>query len=151
VVGAGGTLYDVYDRAPLTVSTEPTPQVSPIQLVVAASRDGGQTFSRVVVDDDVHRVQSPDEASAAYIEMISAIAADPKRKGRLAVAWPYAIDESSSRILLRSTADGGKTWSKRIDVADDPIVKGKPNQHDHVASTWLADGRLVVSWRDRRS
>jgi hypothetical protein len=80
--------------------------------------------------------------------MISAIATDPARPGRVAVAWPEASGSDSSRIVLRSSADGGRTWSPRVDVADDPPTR--PNQHDHVTLTWLSDGRLVALWRDHR-
>ena len=147
VVGADGALNVVYDRGPI----EATPFVEydgPIDLVLARSTDGGQTFTRTVADTDVRRVASPDEATPAYTEMIAAIAADPRHGGRIALAWPQAFGDASSRILLRYTTDGGKTWSPRIDVADDP--RGKQNQHDHVTLSWHDDGRLFVGWRDRR-
>src|SRR5207249_2276908 len=81
----------------------------------ARSTDGARTFHRVVVDGDVHRVSSPDEALPAYTEMIAAIAADPRRPGRVAVAWPEAVDADTSRIVLRSSVDGGQHWSRRLD------------------------------------
>lgn len=147
VVGADGTLYVVYDRAPVT-ETPVTPQAGRIALVLARSADGGETFTRVVIDDDVHRTTDPDEATPNYSEMISAIAADPARAGRLAVAWPEAQGADNSRIMLRFTADGGSHWSPRIDVADDP--SSAADQHDHVTLAFLPDGRLAVGWRDRR-
>jgi BNR/Asp-box repeat len=147
VVGGGGVLYVVYDQAPITMT--PWTNLGTIKLVVAASSDGGKTFRRLIVDDNVHRAASPDEAMPSYTEMISAIAADRFRAGRVAVAWPEAIDANTSRIVMRYTTDGGRTWSRRIDVADDRIGAA-PNQHDHVALTWTQDGRLVASWRDRR-
>ena len=147
VVGADGALYIVYNRAP--VSSTPFASYSgPITLMLARSTDGGQTFKRFVLEPDVRRVVSPDEATPAYTEMISAIATDPTRPGHVAVAWPQALGASNSRILLRYTPDGGLHWSQRIDVADDPA--SKPNQHDHVTLAWLPDGRLFVGWRDRR-
>lgn len=147
VVDARGDVYVAYDEAPVTV----TPFVSttePIRLVVARSTDGGKTFTRQLVDGDVHRVESPDEALSGYIEMISAIAADPKNPGRIAVAWPQSFGKDRSRILLRYTMDGGRTWSRRVDVPNDPWAI--PTQHDHVTLTWTQDGRLVAGWRDRR-
>jgi hypothetical protein len=149
VVGADGSVYVVYDRAPITNTIAPVPQLGRISLVVARSTDGARSFRRFVVDDDVHRIRSPDEALPVYTEMIAAIAADPRRPGRVAVAWPQALNADTSRILLRSSVDGGQHWSPRVDVADDP-PGGVPNQHDHVTLTWLADGRLIVGWRDRR-
>lgn len=147
IVGPDGTLYVVYDRAPATV-TPFTPQVGTIQLALARSTDGGETFQRLEVDGDVHRVSSPDEATPNYTEMIPAIAADPGRPGRVAVAWPQATSADSSRVLVRYSTDGGLHWSDRIDAADDPAAK--VNQHDHVTLAWYGDGRLFVGWRDRR-
>jgi hypothetical protein len=146
-VGADGALYVVYDRAPVTA----TPFASydgPIVLMLARSLDGGSSFERLVVDDDVHRVTSPDEATPNYTEMIPAIATDPSRPGRVAVAWPQASGPDSSRILLRWSSDGGAHWSSRVDVADDPASRA--DQHDHVTLSWLSEGRLFVGWRDRR-
>ena len=148
VVGADGSVNIVYDRGPI----EATPFVAydgPIDLVLARSTDGGQTFHRLLVDTDVRRVLSPDEATPAYTEMIAAIAADPRRGGRIAIAWPQAFGPDNSRILLRYTDDGGAHWSPRIDIADDSARRN--NQHDHVTLSWLDDGRLFVGWRDRRA
>jgi hypothetical protein len=147
VVGGAGVLYVVYDRASIMV-TPFTPQTAPIQLVVARSVDGGQTFKRAEADPDVHRIQSPDEATDVYTEVIPAIAADPVHRNRVAIAWPEAEGGSSSRIMLRYSRDGGRSWIRRIDVADDPATT--PNQHDHVTLSWYRDGRLFVGWRDRR-
>src|SRR2546427_6118864 len=58
VVGPDGALYIAYVRSLVTV-TPFAPQTAPIQLVVARSTDGGQTFQSYQVDDDIHRVTSP--------------------------------------------------------------------------------------------
>ncbi|MFL5907110.1 MAG: sialidase family protein, partial [Solirubrobacterales bacterium] len=147
IVGAGGVLYVVYDKAPITV-TPFAPQTAPIHLVVARSTDAGETFEHSEAENHVHRIKSPDEATDFYTEMISAIAADPKHAGRVAIAWPEAKGNSSSRILLRYSSNGGESWSGRIDVADDSATTA--NQHDHVTLAWYRDGRLFVGWRDRR-
>ena len=147
VIDAGGDIYVVYDRAPASA----TPFVAyngSIELVVAVSHDGGATFERLVIDRDVLRVTSPDEATPAYTEMIPAIAADPRRPGHVAVAWPQAFGADNSRIVMRYTLDGGLHWSPRVDIADDPASKA--DQHDHVTLSFLRDGRLFAGWRDRR-
>jgi hypothetical protein len=145
VVGAGGVLYDAYDVAPL----QPTggPQIEPLGIELAASSDGGKTFRHYTVDNAVHRVTDPDEAEPYFTELISALAADPRRRGRIAVAWPEAVGTDSSRIVLRYSVNGGRSWSPRIDVANDPADRN--DQHDHVALQYLPDGRLVAGWRDR--
>src|SRR3954470_4447212 len=107
VVGADGALYVVYDRAPVT-ATPFTSYDGAIALVLARSNDGGQTFKRFVIDSDVHRVVDPDEATPAYTEMIPAIATDASTPGHVAVAWPQANGPDSSRILMRTTSDGGQ-------------------------------------------
>jgi hypothetical protein len=147
VVGAGGVVYVVYDRGPVT-DTPVASYSGPIDLAVARSTDGGQTFQRFVADSGVERVTSPDEALPAYTEMIAAIAADPRHAGRVAVAWPQATGPGNSRIMLRYSADGGAHWSRRLDVAGDPAASS--DQHDHVTLAWMGDGRLFVGWRDRR-
>jgi hypothetical protein len=146
-VGADGSLYVAYDRAPITDTPFLTYE-GPITLVLARSVDGGETFQRLTVDPEVHRVASPDEATPQYTEMIPAIATDPVRPGRVAVAWPQAEGPANSRIMLRYSSDGGAHWSARVDVADD--FASRADQHDHVTLSWLADGRLFVGWRDRR-
>lgn len=148
-VGADGALYVMYDIAPPTVTVVPKGQVGTIKIGIARSTDGGQTFQRTIVDGNVHRIESPDEALPAYVETIPALAADPSNPGRLAVAWPEALSQSNSRVILRTSSDGGKTWSPRVDVADDPA--GSDDQHDHVALTYAPGGRLIVAWRDRRN
>lgn len=147
VVGAGGIVYVVYDRGPVT-DTPVASYGGPIELVLARSTDGGRTFTRSVADPDVERVTSPNEAIPSYTEMISAVAADPGHTGHVAVAWPQAIGPDDSRIMLRYSFDGGAHWSRRVDVADDPA--SRDDQHDHVTLAWMGDGRLFVGWRDRR-
>ncbi|TMK54918.1 MAG: exo-alpha-sialidase [Actinobacteria bacterium] len=148
IVGPDGALYVVYDAAPFVSPASFDSNSDHVTLVVARSTDGGKTFTQSVVEPDAHRISSNDEAFNFFTELISAIAADPAHAGRVAVAWP---DDRSgeARILLRYTGNAGKTWSKPIDVPDDK--PGRGNQHDHVALTYLPDGRLVVVWRDRRN
>jgi hypothetical protein len=147
VVDAGGALNVVYDEAPPTV-TPYAPSDEAIRVVMARSSDGAKTFTYSLVDGDVHRVASPDEALPNYTEMIPAIAADPTRPGRIAVAWPQKISATSSRIMMRYTTNGGRTWTPRINVSGLP--SDRLVQHDHVALTWTRDGRLIALWRDRR-
>lgn len=147
VVGADGAVYVIYDRAEI-LTTPFGPQAGPIHVVVARSTDGGQSFERFEADTRVQRVESPDEATPDYTEMIGAIATHPKRPGYVAVAWPEALSPRSSRIMLRFSRDGGRTWGERVDIADDPA--DRVNQHDHVTLAWHTDGRLFAGWRDRR-
>ena len=146
-VGADGPLYVAYDAADLISPAPIDPELTPVKLMVGASRDGGQTFTRSIVEPHVKRIKSPDEAFSYFTETISSIAADPTHAGRVAVAWPDARS-GDARILLRYSTDDALHWSEPIDVADD--APGHGNQHDHVALSYLPDGGLVAVWRDRR-
>jgi hypothetical protein len=148
VVDARGTLFVVYVHAPITVTPLPGEPTGRISLRVARSTTGGASFDRMVVDPDIHRIGSPDEGFPFFTETIPALAADPRRPGHLAVAWAERINAFNSRIFLRVSAHGGATWTKRIDVADDPA--SVPDQHDHATLAYSPGGRLFVAWRDRR-
>jgi hypothetical protein len=166
-VGARGALYILYDSGPLHTEFNWAPQVQQPSIVLATSTDGGRTFRHQVLARDVPEPTPPDEAEIELTEFIPSIAADPRRPGHLAVAWPQMVN-GSSRILLRSSVDGGRTWTSPLDVADDlprdcpparcPPVStggvvyppGTGNEHDHVEDRYLPDGRLLVVWRDRR-
>jgi hypothetical protein len=163
MVGADGTLYVVYDSATLRTLFDWLPQVQSPSIVLATSTDGGRTFSYHWVARNIPAPTAPDEAEIEVTEFISSMATDPRRAGHVAVAWPQMVD-GASRILLRSSIDGGLRWSSPLDAADDPAGKYYPpeqtagvvfppgvgNEHDHVLIRYLPDGRLVVSWRDRR-
>jgi hypothetical protein len=168
MVGADGTLYVIYDSATFVTPFDWGPQIDKPSLALATSHDGGKTFSYHWVAQNVLRPTPPDEDEYELTEFISSMATDPQRPGRVAVAWPQLVDDRS-RIMLRSSRDGGATWTAPIDVADDPpgaayppdtfppgaptgaiYPAGSGNEHDHVMVRYLPDGRLVVVWRDRR-
>lgn len=148
VVGPDGALYVVYGSSAVATPLPVDAAANDIQLYVARSIDGGATFTRTLVEPHAHRLADPYEAIPAVQELISALAADPHRPGSIAVAWPDARS-GEGRVLLRSSTDAGAHWSTITDIADDPAGGG--NQHDHVALTYLPDGRLVAVWRDRRN
>lgn len=148
VVGGDGAVYVVYDAAPFA-SPAPNDQGSKdITLMVARSTDGGRTFRRLVVRPHVVRNDDPDEAEPGFSELISAVAADPRRPGRVAVAWPDAAG-GVSRVWLSTSADGGRSWGAPVEVSGLPAAS--PVQEDHVALAYLPGGDLAVVWRDRRN
>ncbi|MFN2462971.1 MAG: sialidase family protein [Candidatus Dormibacteria bacterium] len=141
-VGGDGTLYLAYasGHQPFTV-----PDFLPTTIVVARSHDGGATFDRSAAAPNISRTNAPEEET----EAISWLAADPSplRGNHVALAW---ADKRSgeSRVLVVSSIDGGITWSKHVDVADD--APGTGNSHDHAVLSFGPDGRLFAVWRDRR-
>ena len=146
VVGADGALYIGYDSAPLVTPVPGDPNASDITLMLARSTDGGKTFTRHVVERHAFRNSDDDEAEPGFSELISALATDPRRPGHLAVAWPDART-GASKILLRTSVDGGAHWSRAGRVTDLPADRV---DEDHVALAYLPDGRVAVAWRDRR-
>lgn len=146
VVGADGTLYVVYATGAAVPPQDP--QSMDIGLKVARSTDGAASFQQSTVETAINRAASPDEAFDYFREMISAIATDPARPGRVAVAWP---DDrcGEARILMRYSLDGTQSWSDLLDINDNAY--GQANQHDHIALAYAADGRLFAVWRDRRA
>lgn len=163
MVGADGTLYVIYDAATFVTPFDWAPQVDKPSLVLATSTDGGKHFTYHWVTRNVPNPSPPDEDEYELTEFISSMATDPLRAGHVAVAWPQLVN-GESRILLRSSIDGGKTWTSPLDATDDapgapfppdttaglPYPPGKGNSHDHVMLRYLPDGRIVVVWRDRR-
>jgi hypothetical protein len=147
MVGADGTLYVEYGSAHDVTPFQWHGQLDHPSIVLAASRNGGRSFSFHWVQRHIDRPAPPDEAEPELTEFIASMATDPVRAGHVAVAWP-AMVHGESRIFLRSSLDGGKTWTPPLDVAGDPPNRG--NQHDHVMIRYLTDGRIVVVWRDRR-
>ncbi|MDP9181377.1 MAG: glycoside hydrolase [Actinomycetota bacterium] len=143
-VGKDGVLYVVYDVAGPDSTVLPVPQARPISIYVARSSDDGRTFTRSVVDADVHRVTSPDEALPVYVETITSIAADPVSRGHLAIAWPEADSPTSSHVVVRTSTDGGRHWGPRQRVGG-----AEQDQQDHVTLSYTPKGELVVVWRDR--
>lgn len=146
LVGSDGVLHVVYDAAPPTTSPAPVDSSTP-SIYLASSADGGVTFTHSLVDAAVSRVAGQDEAYSYFQELISAVAVDLSNPRHVAVAWPDS-GSGEDRILLRSSADGGVTWSARQDLADDP--RGSGNEHDHVALSYMPGGTLLAVWRDRR-
>lgn len=166
-IGARGTVYVMYDSGPLHTEYNWAPQLQQPSIVLATSTDGGRSFSYRSVARDVPEPTPPDEAEIELTEFIPSLASDPSRPGHIAVAWPQMVN-GSSRILLRSSIDGGRTWTAPLDAADDkpgscPPAKcppvstggvvyppGEGNEHDHVELRYLPNGGLLVTWRDRR-
>jgi hypothetical protein len=144
-VGKDGVLNVVYDVAGPDSTVLPAPQVRPISIYLARSTDGGRTFTRSLVDADVHRVTSPDEALPVYVETITSIAADPVHRGHLAIAWPEADSPTSSHVVLRTSTDGGRHWGPRQRVGG----SAEQDQQDHVTLAYTPRGELLVVWRDR--
>jgi hypothetical protein len=141
VVGADGTIYVAYASGHALWIL---PQTLPLDLVVAATKDGGASFRRTFAARNVTRTSAPTEET----ETITSLAADPspRRARHLALAW---ADERSgySRVLLVTSVDGGASSSAPAPVF--PEAADSRDEQDHPQVAFAPDGRIVVVWRDR--
>jgi hypothetical protein len=121
-------------------------QPSPVrELFHVSSTDHGRTFgARSTIDPGNQNHQHP-----------PVIASDPKT-GELYVAWtahPDAMNlapgyTASLNVYFRSSTDGGKTWSDKKMLNDDP--PGKANHIDPGIAV-APNGRIDVAWYDSRN
>jgi hypothetical protein len=123
----------------------PTGQPNPVrELFHVSSSDHGRTFSeRHTIDPGNQQHEHP-----------PVIASDPRR-GALYVAWaaqPDAMNGAPTyradlEMYFRSSTDGGRTWSDKVLLNDDP--KGQANQIDPGISV-APNGRIDIAWYDGR-
>lgn len=98
-------LYEDYKNDLDDYNNKAIPYQGTFALVLAHSRDGGRTFEQQVVDDQ----QIRPHRFLIYTPPFPALAVAPDG-GHMYVAWSDGRNGAPD-ILLRSTADGGKTWS----------------------------------------
>ncbi len=141
-VGPGGEVYVVWDEWFLDNGAIPRTKIW-----MAVSRDGGRTFSLPwVVESDVAPIRLPnasyrhDTYPAAAVDL-----SNGPYRGRLYLTWADQRGGNAD-ILLKSSDDGGRTWSATVRVNDDAGTAAQFFQ-------WVAvgpDGRVDVSFYDRR-
>jgi len=126
---------------PIPATGTPDP-VRPIYHV--SSADHGKNWSaRTVIDPGNQHHEHP-----------PIIVSDPKTNA-LYVAWAGNADQMNEapgfngdmEIFFRSSTDGGKSWTDRLLLNDDP--KGRANQIDPGISV-APNGRIDVAWYDGR-
>jgi hypothetical protein len=114
-------------------------------IAVATSTDGGRTFGAPVVAIDAKGTVKAGQQRGPRI------GADGK--GHLVVTAPVCFDESelakqypTGELWLTRSPDGGRTWSKLVQVND---ANGQAPEALH----WMAvapDGDVHVAWVDKR-
>jgi len=141
-VGPNGEVYVVWDEWFLDQGAVPRTKIW-----MTASRDGGATFAPSwVAEADVAPISLP---NAAYrhdtYPVAAADASTGPFRGRLYLTW---ADQGTgdADILLKSSDDGGVTWSSPVRVNDDAGTAAQ-------FFPWVAvgpDGRVDVAFYDRR-
>ncbi len=141
VVGPDGT---VYGFAKESVKPVPAGQTAPLpRFLMFKSTDKGQTWTTTAVNEGVARIGNPEAAIDA-------------KTGRIYLAYeqrgaatPTGTPPNPSDILLTTSSDGGKTWSKPLTISDDPPAKRADQYYPGISVA--PNGRVDVAWHDFRN
>ncbi len=114
---------------------------------IGRSHDGGRTFEKKM------QVISSLFLPLWHGEVYGTIAADPESKefrDRLYVVWTTHID-SRDQVMFAQSADGGKTWSLPVPIADQEM-KQEEHGFDAVLPCVAVNkaGVVAVTWYDTR-
>ena len=109
---------------------------------LATSKNKGQTFSYTTV---LAAVPSPLDTNykAGY-----RLCTHPTDSEKMTFLTPV-VAGGDVDIMAQRSNDGGQTWSARVRVNDDSLGNGKAQ--DMVWASYNEQGKLVVTWRDRRN
>ncbi len=144
-VAPDGTVYVLYqdfrmDRDDWENLPTP-PHTGTFELVLARSSDNGATFTSTSVDAGLRTL----ERFLVFFPKHPALAVGPA--GELFVAWQDARNGDYD-VLLRRSADGGRSWNGPIRVNDDPVKNGR---HQYLPSLSASvPGRVDILYFDRR-
>ena len=138
--------WDLKDPGDVHGNQRPTDKPN-ATLECLTSDDGGDTFSRAVVAANIN---------VGYSEvgsLIPSIAVDTSSgafRDKIYVAWPD-WRSGRSEVLLISSSDKGKTWSKPVVVNDDYARGSNDGPDDFMPAIAVNhNGVLGVMWYDRR-
>lgn len=122
---------------------------------VIRSTDHGRTWSRptTVATLNVTDIFEPDQRQTRLrtADIVPDIAVDP-RTGRLYVAWQDAAAQTSgSGVVLATSANGGQTWSKPLEVSRTPDSDARGNGQAFTPMVDVTrDGTIGVTYYDFR-
>lgn len=109
---------------------------------LASSSDKGQSFSYTNVYAAVP-VGTDTNLKNGYL-----LLANPADSQQMVFVVPLAQSGDADATVLHSN-DGGQTWSSPVRVNDDATGNGK--MQDMVWAAYNKQGKLAVTWRDRRN
>ncbi len=134
----------VYGFARESVKPAPAGQTAAIpRQLMFKSTDFGKTWETSAIGEPAARMGNPEAA------------VDP-RTGKLYVVYehrgaatPSTSPPNPQNILVITSSDGGKTWSKPLDITDDAPDK-RTNQY-YPGISVAPNGRVDVAWHDFRN
>jgi hypothetical protein len=140
-VGPDGAVYGFSKES---VKPAPTGQTAPLaRHLMFKSTDNGRTWTTTALDQTVARMGNPEVAVDA-------------RTGKLYMAYeqrgaatPSTSPPNPSDIVFRASSDGGKTWTKPLNITDDPAEK-RADQY-YAGISVAPNGRIDVAWYDFRN
>jgi len=122
---------------------------------VIRSTDHGRTWSTPITVGtlNVTDIFEPDQRQVRLrtADIVPDVAVD-SRTGRLYVVWQdAAVQSSGSGVVLSTSADGGKTWSKSLEVSKTPDSDAQGNGQAFTPMVDVARGGTVgVTYYDFR-
>ncbi|HJV09531.1 MAG TPA: sialidase family protein, partial [Acidimicrobiales bacterium] len=134
----------VYGFARESVKPVPTGQTAPLpRHLMFKSTDFGKTWETSAIGEPAARAGNPEAA----VDM---------KTGKLYVAYehrgaatPSTSPPNPQNIMLISSADGGKTWSKPQNITDDAADKRADQYYPGISVA--PNGRVDVAWHDFRN
>ena len=109
---------------------------------LATSKNNGQTFNYTTVIASMPAVLDTN-CKNGYLLLTS-----PIDSNKMIFFLPNAASGDEDILAIHSN-DGGLSWSSSIRVNDDAIANGK--LQDMVWASYNENGKLAVTWRDRRN
>jgi Secretion system C-terminal sorting domain len=109
---------------------------------LASSTDKGQTFIYTTLLSSLFPPLDTNFKNGYYLMT------HPADSNKMIFLLPNASNGDEDIMALHSN-DGGQSWSSMIRVNDDPVGNGKAQ--DMVWAAYNEQGKIVVTWRDRRN
>ena len=134
VIGADRTVY-AFTKEIQDVAI-PAAQRGKARLLMSKSTDSGKTWTTSVINPGASSVTNP-------------FAAIDSHTGRLYVTWDQREGNEAQKVLLVSSADGGKTWTEARNLPDDQPARGV--EHYNPGISVAPSGRVDVAWFDFRN
>lgn len=132
--GPNGVVYGL-TRERLRPAEAGQPRATKQRVFLSKSTDGGQSWATTVAFDDVKGLSDP------------GVAVDP-RNGNVYVVFENGVASGTEHVLFIASSDQGKTWSKPVDIIDDP---DKGHNKSVPGISVAPDGRVDVAWYDFRN